>query len=58
MPRVCMFVGEEVSLWLYFAAVLVQILIAVCSSRAAKAALRLKHLAFTPLQYDPLVSCR
>lgn len=52
-----MFVGEEISPWLYFAAVLVQILIAVCSSSDAEAALRLKHLALTPMQYDPLLTC-
>ena len=47
----------EVSSWLYFAAVLVQILTAVCSSSDIKAALRLKHLAFTAVRYDPLLTC-
>lgn len=53
----CMFVDEEVNPWLYFAAVLVPILIAVCSSSDVKAALRLKHSALTPMQYDPLLTC-
>lgn len=53
----CMFVGAEVGPWLYFAAVLVQILIAVCSSSDAKTALRLKCLAFTSMRGDPLLTC-
>ena len=52
----CMFVDEVVSPRLYFAAVLVQTLIAVCSSSDVKAALRLNHLALTPMQYDPLLT--
>lgn len=50
-----MFVGEEVSPWLYFAAALVQIVIAVCSSGDVEGALRLKRLALIPVQYDPLL---
>lgn len=46
----------EVSPRFYFAAVLVQILVAAHSSSDVKAALWLKHLVFTPMQYDPLLT--